>query len=313
MVTPGVRHKVFGCGKSCYSKGMIIVQLLFNGLIAGSIYALVASGFALIYATNKFVHFAHGITVTVSAYVLLTLFSILGLNFYVAAVLTIAAAALLGYLMHKLLYAQLRARKASSAVMLIASIGLMIFLENMMLMIFGADVKTLGFLEVRKGIDIFGAVITPLQIVIISVALGLLVVLWLFMKRSRLGKTMRAVADNPELARISGIDADRIFAQSFMLGSAIAGLAAILVALEQNIEPVMGTGLIVKGFTGAIIGGATSVPGAVLGSYLLGIIENFGIWWLPSGWKDAIAFGLLFIFLLWKPSGILGIYKGARE
>jgi len=301
---------------------MIFIQLLINGLIAGSIYALVASGFSLIYATNKFVHFAHGTTVTVSAYVLLTLFSALGLNFYLAAAGTILVAALLGYLMHLLLYQPLRSRKASSAVMLIASIGLMIFLENLMLALFGADVKTVGLLEVRKGIEVglgaeasakAAAVITPLQIVIIAIAAGLLIALWLFMKKSRLGKTMRAVADNPELARISGINANKVFAQSFALGSAIAGIAAILVALEQNIEPVMGTGLIIKGFTGAIIGGVTSVPGAVLGSYLLGLAENFGIWFLPSGWKDAIAFGLLFVFLLWRPTGILGIAKGARE
>jgi len=292
---------------------VIVIQLLINGLIAGSIYALVASGFSLIYATNKFVHFAHGTTVTVSAYVLLTLFTILGLNFYVAAALTIVAAALLGYLMHLLLYQPLRARKASSAVMLIASIGLMIFLENLMLAVFGADVKTLGFLEVRRGLEFFGAAITPLQIVILATAVILLIFLWLLMKRTKFGMVLRAVADNPELARISGINPERVFAQSFMLGSAIAGVAAILVALEQNIEPIMGTNLIVKGFTGAIIGGVNSVPGAVLGSYLLGLVENFGIWFLPSGWKDAIAFGLLFIFLLWKPSGILGISKGARE
>ena len=133
------------------------------------------------------------------------------------------------------------------------------------------------------------------------------------MKHTKFGTVLRAVADNPELARISGINPDRVFAQSFMLGSAIAGVAAILVALEQNIEPIMGTNLIVKGFTGAIIGGATSVPGAVLGSYLLGLVENFGIWFLPSGWKDAIAFALLFVFLLWRPTGIMGIYKGPRE
>lgn len=292
---------------------MIAFQLLINGLIAGSIYALVASGFSLIYATNRFVHFAHGTTVTVSAYFLFALFSQLGIPFYVSAALTIVGAGALGWLMYVALYRPLKNRGSSNAILLVASIGLMILLENLMLLIFGADVKTLNFITVRKGIEIGGAVITPLQIVIIAVSVILLVSLWILTKRTKFGMTMRAVADHPELARISGINADKAAIQSFVLGSAIAGLAAILIALEQNIEPVMGTGLIIKGFTGAVIGGIGSLPGAILGSYILGLAENYGIWWLPSGYKDAIAFVLLFVFLLWRPTGILGLSKGARE
>ncbi|MBI4021957.1 MAG: branched-chain amino acid ABC transporter permease [Candidatus Andersenbacteria bacterium] len=292
---------------------MIAFQLLINGLIAGSIYALIAAGFSLIYATNRFVHFAHGTTVTVSAYLLYALFTQLGLPFYLAAALTMAGAGGLGWLVYVLLYRPLKQRGAANAILLVASIGLMILLENLMLLIFGADVKTLNYLRVAPGLDFFGSVITPLQIVIIMVSAVLLLVLWLLTQKTKFGITMRAVADNPELARISGINADRAAIQSFILGSAMAGLAAILVALEQNIEPVMGTGLIVKGFTGSVIGGITSLPGAVLGSYILGLAENFGIWFLPSGYKDAIAFVLLFIFLLWRPTGILGLSKGARE
>jgi len=121
------------------------------------------------------------------------------------------------------------------------------------------------------------------------------------------------VADNPNLSNIIGINAKRICYLSFIIGTALAGIAGILVALEQNIEPIMGTGLMIKGFTGAIIGGVTSVPGSVLGSYLLGLVENFGIWFLPSGYKDAIAFVLLFIFLLFKPTGILGLRGKYKE
>lgn len=292
---------------------MIAFQLLINGLIAGSIYALVASGFSLIYATNRFVHFAHGTTVTVSAYFLFALFSQLGLPFFVAAALTVAGAGILGWFMYVALYRPLKQRGSSNAILLVASIGLMILLENLMLLIFGADVKTLNYIMVRKGLEIGGAVITPLQIVIVATSVFLLLALWLLTQKTKFGVTMRAVADNPELARVSGINADRAATQSFVLGSAIAGLAAILVALEQNIEPVMGTGLMVKGFTGSVIGGIISLPGAILGSYILGLAENFGIWFLPSGYKDAIAFVLLFVFLLWRPMGILGFSKGARE
>lgn len=292
---------------------MIAFQLLINGLIAGSIYALIASGFSLIYATNRFVHFAHGTTVTVSAYLLFALFSRLSLPFFIASILTIVGSGFLGWLMYVALYRPLKQRGSSNAILLVASIGLMILLENLMLLIFGADVKTLNYLTVSKGLEISGAVITPLQITIIAVAFVLLLVLWLLTRKTKLGITMRAVADNEELARISGINTDKVAIQSFILGSAIAGLAAILVALEQNIEPVMGTSLIVKGFTGAVIGGVTSLPGAVMGSYILGLAENYGIWFLPSGYKDAIAFVLLFVFLLWRPTGLLGLSKGTRD
>lgn len=292
---------------------MIVTQLLINGIIAGSIYALVAVGFSLIYATNRFVHFAHGGFVTVSAYLIYTFFSLWGLNFYVSALLTIIVAGFLGWLVYKLVYTPLKKRKASNAVLLIASVGLLILLENLMLLIFGADVKSLGYIKIKKGIEILGGIITPLQIVIVVLVVVLLLILWFFMKKTRLGKTMRAVADNPNLSNIIGINAKRICYLSFIIGTALAGIAGILVALEQNIEPIMGTGLMIKGFTGAIIGGVTSVPGSILGSYLLGLVENFGIWFLPSGYKDAIAFVLLFLFLLFKPTGILGLRGKYKE
>jgi len=292
---------------------MIALQLLINGLIAGSIYALIATGFSLIYTTNRFIHFAHGASATVSAYLLFTLFTLFGIPFYISAVLTIIGGGVLGWLMYVALYRPLKRQGSSNAILLVSSIGLMILLENLMLLIFGADVKTLQFITVKKGLEVGGAIITPLQIVIIAITALLLLALWILIKKTRLGTVMRAAADNPELAEISGINVDAVAAKGFILGSAIAGLAAILIALEQNIEPAMGTGLIVKGFTGAVVGGITSVPGAVFGSYLLGLAENFGIWYLPSGYKDAIAFVLLFVFLLWRPTGIFGISKGARE
>ncbi|MFH1457261.1 MAG: branched-chain amino acid ABC transporter permease [Patescibacteria group bacterium] len=284
-------------------------QLLINGLIAGAIYALVASGFALIYSTCKFVHFAHGSSVAVSAYILYSLFNKLELNFWLAIILTIIFAGVFGWLINKLVYQPLRQRKASNVILLIASVGLLILIESLLLLIFGADVKTIGFIKIAKGLEIFGAIITPLQILIIVVSVILLVLLFFFMKKSRLGKAMRAVADNKDVAEIVGISTKKIYTQTFIIGSAIAGVAGVLVGLEQNLEPMMGTNLMIKGFTGAIIGGTTSVPGAVLGAFLLGLVENFGIWFLPSGYKDAIAFVILFIFLIFRPQGILGIKR----
>ena len=132
------------------------------------------------------------------------------------------------------------------------------------------------------------------------------------MKKTKIGKAMRAVADNKDVAEIIGISSEKIYSWSFIVGSAIAGAAAILIPLEQNLTPTMGTNLMIKGFTGAIIGGVGSVPGAILGSFLLGLVENFGIWFLPSGYKDAIAFVLLFVFLLFRPQGILGIKNNQK-
>lgn len=287
-------------------------QLLINGFIAGAIYALVASGFALIYSTCKFVHFAHGSTVAVASYILYSLFSQLGLNFWLAIILTVIFAGVFGWLINKIIYQNLRKRKVSNVILLIASVGLLILIESLILLIFGADVKTIGFIKIAKGLEFLGAIITPLQIVIIAVSVILLVTLFFFMKKTRLGKAMRAVADNKEVAEIVGISAEKIYSWSFVIGSAIAGVAGILVGLEQNLEPMMGTNLMIKGFTGAVIGGVTSMPGAVLGSFLLGLAENFGIWFLPSGYKDAIAFVLLFIFLLSRPQGIMGIKRNAK-
>ncbi|MFH1358279.1 MAG: branched-chain amino acid ABC transporter permease [archaeon] len=291
----------------------IATQLLINGLIAGSIYALVSSGFSLIYSVNKFIHFAHGATIAFSAYFLYFLFSILGFNFFVSAILAIAFGGVMGYLMNIVVYKELRKRKASSVILLIASFALLILLESVILIFFGADVKTIGYIKVAKGMEFLGAIITPLQIFIVVTSLVLLLLLFLFMKKTKIGKAMRAVADNKDVAEIVGINSKKIYNYSFIIGSAIAGIAGVLIALEQNLEPTMGTSLIIKGFTGAIIGGIGSVPGAILGAFLLGFSENFGIWYLPSGYKDAIAFILLFLFLLFRPNGILGIKRGGGK
>lgn len=283
---------------------MILAQLTINSLIAGAIYALVACGFSLIYSTNKFVHFAHGAVMGLSAYMLYLFFDNWGINFYVACVLTIIFSIILGIVMYRI-YDILVKRKASNSIILIASVSFLIIIENIILILFGADVKTLAFIKVKEGLLLFGGRITELQIVIIVVSLILFVALYLF-RKTKIGVAMRAVADNRDLAEISGINSKKIFYWSFGIGSALAGIAAIFVSLEQNIEPMMSTYLMIKAFTASIIGGIGSVPGAILGAFILGFVENFGIWYLPSGYKDAIAFGLLFLFLLFRPQGILG-------
>ena len=291
----------------------IFLQLLINGLIAGAIYALIASGFSLIYTTNKFIHFAHGSVIVASGYFLYFVFNLLGINFLISIILSILFGAFFGWLLNKLVYEKLRKIKAGTTILLIASLAILILIESLILIIFGADVKTIGFIKIVKGLEFLGVIITPLQIIIITTSIILLIALIKLMKKTKIGKALRAVSSGKELVEILGIPSKKLYSYSFIIGSAIAGIAGILISLEQNLEPFIGSTLMIKGFTGAIIGGITSVPGAILGSFLLGIVENFGIWWLPSGYKDAIAFMLLFLFLLFRPNGILGINKGWKK
>ncbi|MEX2410187.1 MAG: branched-chain amino acid ABC transporter permease [Candidatus Paceibacterota bacterium] len=285
---------------------MIFFQLLINGLIAGAIYALVAAGFSLIYRTSKFVNFAHGTVVAVGAYILYALFSLANIGFGISVILTIILSAFFGWLMNLLVFRTLRKRGSNNIILLLSTVGILILIESLIQLIFGASVKTIGFLKIAKGLEFLGAIITPLQIVIIITATILLIALFLFIKKTKMGKAIRAVSDNKDVAEIVGISSEKIYSYAFIIGSAIAGIAGILIGMEQNLKPTMGTNLMIKGFTGAVIGGMSSVSGAVVGSFILGLIENFGIWFLPSGYKDAIAFVILFIFLIIKPEGIFG-------
>ncbi len=292
--------------------GSVFLQLLINGLVAGSIYSLVATGFSLIYSTNKFVHFAHGGVIAMSAYFLYWLFAKVGIDFYFAAFLTVLFSSMLGLLLYEIIYSPLRKRNASNSILLIASIGILTLLESLILLFFGADIKTVQFIEIKQGINILGAFITPLQLFIVATSAGLLAGLYIFMKHTKIGLAMRAVSNNKDVAEIIGISSNNIYRWSFVIGSAIGGVAAILISLEQNIKATFGTLLIIKGFTGAVIGGIGSVPGAVLGSLILGIAENMGIVFLSASYKDVIVFILLFSLLLLKPNGIWGI-KNLRK
>ncbi len=290
----------------------LFAQLTINGLIAGSIYALVASGFSLIYSTNRFMHFAHGISVVISGYVIYTLSSVIGVPFSLSIIPTIFISAIFGLGIYRVIYLPLQNRKASNVILLVSSIAILILFQNLIQAIFGADVKTIGYIKVSQGANFLGASITPLQIIIIFSSLSFFFLLYLFMKKTKLGRNMRAVSDNKELASIVGINEKRVSDYSFIIGSILAGIAGILIGLEQNLTPVMGTALIIKGFTGAVIGGINYVPASVLGSFLLGLAENYGIAFLPSGFKDAIAFALLFLFLLFRPNGLFGLNRRLR-
>jgi branched-chain amino acid transport system permease protein len=291
----------------------LFVQLTINGLIAGSIYALVASGFSLIYGTNRFMHFAHGVSVVIASYILFFLFTILRINFFAALVLTLVASTLFGFGMFRLIYLPLQKRKASNIILLIASLAMLIIFQNVIQLFFGPNVRSIDLISNDSNLGFLGASITSLQLIIVVTSLILCLLLYLLMKKTRLGRNLRAVADNKELARIVGIDEQKVAGYSFMIGSFIAGIAGVLIGLEQFITPLMGTNLIIKGFTGAVVGGIMSVPASILGSYIVGLAENYGVWFVPTAYKDAIGFVLLFIFLLWKPTGLFGTNNGGKK
>jgi branched-subunit amino acid ABC-type transport system permease component len=211
-----------------------------------------------------------------------------------------------GFVVDRLVYFPLRRHKAPGLVFLIASFGVFVVLQNLTLLVWGAQVLSIRTGPVKEGHHVLGAVTTDAQILIIAVSCSMLIGLWALVKYSRLGKETRAVADDTLASSVVGIDSERTIAWVFFIGSALAGLAGILISYETNIEPTMGFNAILKGIIASIIGGIGSIPGAALGGLLLGLVENLGIWKLPSAWKDVIAFGVLILFLLFRPQGILG-------
>jgi branched-chain amino acid transport system permease protein len=294
-------------------EGNLHMQFLVNGLISGAIISLVAVSFSFIYATNRFVHFAHGAVAAGGAYALYTAATVHDVPLFLAIPFAIVAAGVLGLLVYLVVYFPLRKRHASDAILLIASLGVMIFLENLYSALFGANVKAVPAFLSSKSLSIFGARITPVQLMIIVVSILLFLFVLFFTKRTSLGIQMKAVTDNSELASITGIHVARIQLLGFFIGSCIAGVAGVLVAFDQNVTPLMGTNLIIKGFAGSVVGGIFSLPGAMLGSYVLGLVENLGVIFLPSAYKDAVVFVVLLLFLLLRPQGIFGLKKGVRQ
>jgi branched-chain amino acid transport system permease protein len=283
----------------------MLAQLILNSLIAGSIYALIAIGFALIYKTVKFFHFAHGVVYAAGAYIAYTFFHILKFDFISSFVLAVIASGLIGVAIYQLVYYQLQIKKAPNLIYLLASFGVFIFLQNLIGLVYGNQMLLMG-IESGEAYLIFGAAITPTQVALLGVSMMTLLVLWIFTQKTKMGLALRAVADDSRAAQLVGINSVRVTQVSFFIGSMLAGIAGILIALETNLEPAMGLSAIFKGIIACIIGGVGSIPGAVFGGFFLGFVENFGILYIPSIWKDTIAFAILIIVLILRPGGFFG-------
>jgi branched-chain amino acid transport system permease protein len=281
-------------------------QLLINSIIAGCIYALFALSISVIYRITRFLNFAHAAIYAWGAYALYSLFQYIHLQLFLAIPSAMIIAALLAISVESIFYRPLRRRYAGNLVLLIASLGIYIFLQNVISLFFGDDVKTLRTGQVIEGYTIAGARITPIQLTTLGMTALLFMVVGLVLSYTRLGKAFRASANDPTLAHATGIDTDRLILFAFGLGSALAAVAAILVSFDVDITPTMGMNALLMGVVVMIIGGVGSIPGALVGGVLLGFAQQFGVWKIGSEWQDAIAFGILLIFLLFRPYGIFG-------
>lgn len=284
----------------------MLPQLLINGLIAGSVFSLIAIGFGLIYTTTRFFHFAHGAVYTSGAYFAYLFYIILHIPAYLAFPLAVVGASALGAGMELCVYRPLRRKNATPMVLLIASLGLFVILQNLISLFFGDDIKSIRTAPVEVGLPFLGARITPIQITIIVVSVILIIATALILKFTRMGKALRAVASNPQLAKVSGIEPNRTILFAFILGSALAGASAILIALDIDMTPTMGFPALMMGVVAVIVGGVGNIAGAAAGGFLLGIALHLGVWQISSKWQYAIAFGILLVFLLFRPQGFFG-------
>ena len=285
----------------------LLPQLIVNGLIAGAIYALAAAGFALVYKVVKFQYFSHGAIIAFAAYLFFTFVNLMHLHLLAAALMTIVSVILITLAKNYIVYRPLRKRKATSLTLLIASISLLIFMSSLLLAIYGASTKSISLGKKTVVFDFGIITITSTQIAIIIFAVLLFLLLYLILKKTKLGKAMRALADNRDVAQIVGINPEKVYMYTFAISAVMGAVSGMLIGIEQNLYPRMGVIIIIKGFISAVVGGLGSVPGSIAGGFFIGLVENIGILYLPSGYKDAIAFAVMLVFLLFRPQGILGV------
>ena len=286
------------------------LQLLLNGLIAGSIYALFAVGLTMVYGVFRFINFAHGELIAWGAYlVLLFTHTPISLPIYYAVLPALAGTIVISLAQDRYVYRPLR--QGSRISLLIASIGLSYLLRNGIRLIWGSDLMTYG-LKPARGIYFAGLSITLTQISMMAAAVFFLGSLYFLLTRTLLGKSLRAVADNIQLASIMGINMKKVSLAVWVLASVFAGVGGILLALDTNLEPMMGLTNLIKAFAAVLLGGAGNVWGALLGGLCIGIAENMGVAFFSPGYKDFISFALIILLLLFRPGGIFGILVGVR-
>ena len=285
--------------------GQQVLQQLVNGVSLGSIYALIALGYTMIYGIIKLINFAHGDIYMVGAYIGFFAITQAGLSIVPALLVSLVTTAMLGMLVEKLAYKPLR--HAPRLSVLITAIGVSFFLEYASMYFVSPTPRTFPAVMDSVAINVGGLVINGQQMLILGITFVLMVLLTYIVKFPNTGKAMRAASFDTETAQLMGINSDRIISITFGIGSALAAVAGVLVGIYYNsIDPLMGIMPGLKAFVAAVLGGIGILPGAVVGGIILGVVEAFVSGFISSTFRDAAAFAILIIVLLVRPTGIFG-------
>ncbi|HEX7672695.1 MAG TPA: branched-chain amino acid ABC transporter permease [Bdellovibrio sp.] len=292
------------------------VQHLINGISLGSIYALIALGYTMVYGILKMINFAHSDVYMVGAFAAYYVARWMGIDaqpgigtLILLLVVSMVFCSILGLLIERLAYRPLR--NAPKLNILITAIGVSLLLEYGGQVVFGADPKV--FPDVMKDFVIFsvgGIELRSFDVTVLIVSILAMLGLQFLIYKTKLGKAMRAVSANPGVASLMGINPDRIIAFTFVVGSALAGVGSVLVGMKYpKIDPLMGMMIGLKAFVAAVLGGIGNVGGAVVGALIMGLSEELVVAYLSSTYRDALAFGILIVILIFKPAGIFGKYS----
>ncbi len=286
------------------------LQQLVNGISLGSIYALVALGYTMVYGIIKLINFAHGDIYMIGAYVGFAATAYLGVGFIPSLIIAMAACAILGVTIEKVAYKPLR--NSTRIAVLITAIGISLLLEYVMMYFVGAQVRSYPRLLSDTLLNLGSIIISTQQIYIIVTSIVLMIVLQYIVKKTKVGKAMRAVSADKDAAQLMGIKVDSTISFTFAIGSALAGAGGVLVGVYYNsIDPLMGMMPGLKAFVAAVFGGIGSIPGAMIGGLSIGIIETLVSGYGSSMYRDAAVFAFLIVILILKPSGLLG--KNTKE
>ena len=289
---------------------MDFIQQLLNGLQLGSIYALVALGYTMVYGIAKLINFAHGDIIMVGAYISLLCFTKFNLSIITTFLVTILCCSVIGVVIERVAYKPLR--NASRLTALITTIGTSLFLQNLFLIMFGSSPKSFPNKFPKEALEIGGMRVSFLTLATIVITLAIMIGLSLFVGKTKLGKAMRAVSEDAGAASLMGINIDTTISVTFAIGCALAAVASILYSSTYPlINPYMGGTLGLKAFIAAVLGGIGIIPGAMLGGFIMGIAETLAKGYISTTFADAIVFLILILVLLFKPAGLLG--KNIKE
>ena len=284
---------------------MSFLNYCINGLSLGSVYAIIALGYTMVYGIAKMLNFAHGDVIMVAGFVIYTMMNSLGVNPIVAVLISVIVCSALGVTIEKIAYKPLR--KATPLAVLITAIGVSYFLQNLALLIFGSDTKMFTSVVKFPQLKLGEITITGETIVTIIACIIIMVCLTLFIKKTKAGQAMLAVSEDKDAAELMGINVNATISLTFAIGSGLAAIAgALLCSQYTSLTPYTGAMPGIKAFVAAVFGGIGSIPGALIGGLLLGVIENLSKAYISSQMADAIVFSVLIIVLLVKPTGILG-------